>query len=253
MLREADSTPEEAEAIYRLTSLCTFEERFVIPPIAPRGGHRDDGGPARAQAARRVRVPDRAEEGHVIPARLFAYPGEDYQALAGRGAGVRPTPSRGMSVEDLQELYTRTFDWNPDTSLEIGWHLYGENYERGEFLVEVRAPAAAPRHRGIAKACRTTWCTCCRCWSACPRRGGAVRDANTWRRRCEKIEAALAGTGNPYLHLVSALAPRFRCGVRTPRPPSWCSKERPMNNTGVYLDRCCSACCPTSRCSRFSW
>ncbi len=33
MLREADCTPEEAEAIYRLTSLCTFEERFVIPPM----------------------------------------------------------------------------------------------------------------------------------------------------------------------------------------------------------------------------
>ncbi|HOK46371.1 MAG TPA: hypothetical protein PLK67_10590, partial [Bryobacteraceae bacterium] len=33
MLREADSSPEEAEAIYRLTSLCTFEERFVIPPM----------------------------------------------------------------------------------------------------------------------------------------------------------------------------------------------------------------------------
>jgi nitrate reductase beta subunit len=32
MLREADCTPEEAEAIYQLTSLCTFEERFVIPP-----------------------------------------------------------------------------------------------------------------------------------------------------------------------------------------------------------------------------
>lgn len=32
MLREADCTPEEADAIYRLTSLCTFEERFVIPP-----------------------------------------------------------------------------------------------------------------------------------------------------------------------------------------------------------------------------
>ena len=32
MLREADCTVEEAEAIYRLTSLCTFEERFVIPP-----------------------------------------------------------------------------------------------------------------------------------------------------------------------------------------------------------------------------
>ncbi|MCL4811828.1 MAG: nitrate reductase subunit beta [Vicinamibacteraceae bacterium] len=33
MLREADCTAEEAEAIYRLTSLCTFEERFVIPPM----------------------------------------------------------------------------------------------------------------------------------------------------------------------------------------------------------------------------
>ncbi|OIP34607.1 MAG: nitrate reductase subunit beta [Deltaproteobacteria bacterium CG2_30_66_27] len=32
MLREADTTEEEAEAIYRLTSLCTFDDRFVIPP-----------------------------------------------------------------------------------------------------------------------------------------------------------------------------------------------------------------------------
>jgi nitrate reductase beta subunit len=33
MLREADCSPEQAEAIYRLTSLCTFEDRFVIPPM----------------------------------------------------------------------------------------------------------------------------------------------------------------------------------------------------------------------------
>ncbi|MFN8061323.1 MAG: nitrate reductase subunit beta [Vicinamibacterales bacterium] len=32
MLREADCGPDEAEAIYRLTSLCTFDDRFVIPP-----------------------------------------------------------------------------------------------------------------------------------------------------------------------------------------------------------------------------
>jgi len=31
-LRAADCTPEEGEEIYRLTSLCTFEQRFVIPP-----------------------------------------------------------------------------------------------------------------------------------------------------------------------------------------------------------------------------
>jgi len=32
ILAEADCTPEEADAIYRLTSLPTFDERFVIPP-----------------------------------------------------------------------------------------------------------------------------------------------------------------------------------------------------------------------------
>lgn len=32
-LREADCSVEEAEAIYRLTALCTFDDRFVIPPM----------------------------------------------------------------------------------------------------------------------------------------------------------------------------------------------------------------------------
>ncbi len=32
MLRAADCTAEEAEEIYKLTALCTFEDRFVIPP-----------------------------------------------------------------------------------------------------------------------------------------------------------------------------------------------------------------------------
>ena len=32
-LLEADSSIEEAEAIYRMTALCTFEDRFVIPPM----------------------------------------------------------------------------------------------------------------------------------------------------------------------------------------------------------------------------
>jgi nitrate reductase beta subunit len=33
LLREADCDAAQAEAIYRLTSLCTFEDRFVIPPM----------------------------------------------------------------------------------------------------------------------------------------------------------------------------------------------------------------------------
>lgn len=33
ILTEADCTPAEADAIYTLTSLCTFDDRFVIPPM----------------------------------------------------------------------------------------------------------------------------------------------------------------------------------------------------------------------------
>ena len=37
-----------------------------------------------------------------------------------------------------QELYVQTFEFQPGATLEIGWHLFGENYERGEFLVRMR-------------------------------------------------------------------------------------------------------------------
>jgi nitrate reductase delta subunit len=43
-----------------------------------------------------------------------------------------------LSMEQLQELFTLTFDLNPVCSLEVGWHLFGEQYERGEFLVHMR-------------------------------------------------------------------------------------------------------------------
>ena len=42
------------------------------------------------------------------------------------------------SDTELEEAFTQTFDLNPACALEIGWHLYGEEYKRGEFLVEMR-------------------------------------------------------------------------------------------------------------------
>lgn len=39
---------------------------------------------------------------------------------------------------ELEEAYTRTFDVNPACALEVGWHLFGEEYERGMFLVRMR-------------------------------------------------------------------------------------------------------------------
>jgi nitrate reductase molybdenum cofactor assembly chaperone len=85
-------------------------------------------------------------------AKLFEYPGEDYHANAERClATLRPEHSdaaasleefcastRNLSTDDLRELFTRTFDLNPICTLELGWQLYGEDYQRGEFLVKMR-------------------------------------------------------------------------------------------------------------------
>jgi nitrate reductase molybdenum cofactor assembly chaperone NarJ/NarW len=45
---------------------------------------------------------------------------------------------QNTALARLEELFTITFDMNPDTCLELGWHLYGESYQRGEFLVKMR-------------------------------------------------------------------------------------------------------------------
>jgi nitrate reductase delta subunit len=47
-----------------------------------------------------------------------------------------------LTLSELQELYTRTFDLNPACALEVGYHLFGENYKRGEFLANLRATEA---------------------------------------------------------------------------------------------------------------
>ncbi len=47
-----------------------------------------------------------------------------------------------LSLTDLQELYTRTFDLSPVCALDIGYHLFGENYKRGVFLASLRETEA---------------------------------------------------------------------------------------------------------------
>ncbi len=44
----------------------------------------------------------------------------------------------GQDIPALEETYTRTFDISPLCCLECGWHLFGESYDRGGFLVEMR-------------------------------------------------------------------------------------------------------------------
>lgn len=46
--------------------------------------------------------------------------------------------ARTSDWKDLQEAYARVFDLNPESSLEIGWQLFGETYKRGQFLAMMR-------------------------------------------------------------------------------------------------------------------
>ena len=43
-----------------------------------------------------------------------------------------------MPLHERQELFIQTFDLSPVCSLEMGWHLFGENYDRGLLLVKMR-------------------------------------------------------------------------------------------------------------------
>jgi nitrate reductase delta subunit len=60
------------------------------------------------------------------------------------GAAFQPFADllRGLSTEARQEIYTHTFDLNPVCALDVGWHLYGEQYERGAFMVRMRQALA---------------------------------------------------------------------------------------------------------------
>jgi nitrate reductase delta subunit len=76
-------------------------------------------------------------------ARLFEYPGEDYAAMC-REAGVEAFADEigTLTTEQIQELFISVFDWNPATSLDLSWHLYGEEYARGDCMVKIRRSLA---------------------------------------------------------------------------------------------------------------
>lgn len=114
-------------------------------------------------------------------------------------AEVAPLPLSG-----LEELYTVTFDLNPVVTLEIGWHLFGEQYERGVLLARLRAELAKagvsedgelPDH--LTAVLRLLG-----------RLDAEARTALVAERvapALTKIRAALDPTPNPYRHLLAAV------------------------------------------------
>ncbi|MCA9321504.1 MAG: hypothetical protein KDB18_05955 [Salinibacterium sp.] len=53
-----------------------------------------------------------------------------------------------LPLSEREELFTRTFDINPLCCQEVGWQIFGECYDRGGFLVEMRGLL---RDRGVTE------------------------------------------------------------------------------------------------------
>lgn len=91
-------------------------------------------------------------------ARLFDYPQRDYPAwvqsaydlLAGRyvlaaahvAAFAQALPSNGEpfgqeALDEVQEIFTRSFDVQAITTLGVGYVMFGDDYKRGELLVNL--------------------------------------------------------------------------------------------------------------------
>lgn len=125
--------------------------------------------------------------------------------------------ARGLDRNDAEEIYTRTFDLNPPSALEIGWHLFGEEYHRGALLVRIREELA--KH-GIQESCelpdhlihvlplieRMDPAEAARFVPAC------VTPA------VSKVLASLKGKQNPYEHLLRGLVSALVADFGEPEP-----------------------------------
>lgn len=107
-----------------------------------------------------------------ILADLFVYPGEDYAGRVGRAVeGLRgrfpeaaaalerfvsslPPHEGGVlqdtSLHEVQELYTRSFEVQAITTLDVGYVCFGDDYKRAEMLVNLNR-----EHRGAGVECGT--------------------------------------------------------------------------------------------------
>jgi nitrate reductase molybdenum cofactor assembly chaperone len=163
-------------------------------------------------------MPDTACTLDVI-AELFEYPTAGYQehldsaaaviarmdAAAAEHVQAFADTVRGRSLSEMEELYIQTFDLNPDACLDIGWHLFGEDYARGEFLVKLRQEM---RRYGIIERDELpdSLLTVLPMAARMPEEEAWPFRARFLRPAVEKIRKAVPAGNNPYANLLAALA-----------------------------------------------
>ncbi|MBI4581611.1 MAG: hypothetical protein HY718_18075 [Planctomycetes bacterium] len=181
---------------------------------------------------------------------LLVYPGADYPARIERCRQVlvasqpeAATLLREFEVGILsrgpverEELFTRTFDCNPPCALEIGWHLFGESYDRGAFLVWMRGQLrrlAVPESTELPDHLTHVLAMLGRMDES---------EADSFAVQCvlpavERILPALQDSGNPYEKLLAAIASTLRANHGTARPSRFrLPILRPEAGSAVELD-----------------
>lgn len=156
---------------------------------------------------------------HEALASLLDYPVTGYAArialAAERLAAEAPAAASALApfvrwasertAEDAEEAFTRAFDSNAECALEVGWHAYGETYQRGVFLVQMRSLLAEtgveegtelPDHlplllRGLGRAERSR---------------AARLERLTVLPALRKIELELARKESPFRFVIAAVA-----------------------------------------------
>jgi nitrate reductase delta subunit len=130
--------------------------------------------------------------------------------LAGEEVATFQQATAPMTLAGLQELYTSTFDLNPAATLDVGWHVFGESYDRGSFLATLRADLRAA---GVAET------------SELPdhlpqllrligRSAPVPADefASLVSLALERVTPVLESDRNPYVHLLRAVAAALPSG-----------------------------------------
>jgi nitrate reductase delta subunit len=83
---------------------------------------------------------------------LLDYPREDFSTIVGEVDASLPRlcevavpgwsdfreRTGTLTLDQVRELYVQTFELSAACTLEVGYHLFGETYKRGEFLAGLR-------------------------------------------------------------------------------------------------------------------
>ena len=106
---------------------------------------------------------------------------------------------------EVEEAFTGTFDVNPQCALEVGWHLFGEEYARGMFLVRMREEL---RKYGLTESTELPdhISHVLAVVAAMPEEEAKKLVTLCVQPALEKMNEALAKKDTPYRHVVSSLA-----------------------------------------------